>query len=214
LIAAKIIEVLSPMKLKTVSWLPSGFACLLLAVSLFLNGCETPPPADNTKPVDVAHLHVGDTVTVTYSGIPSSDTIAPHEEAIKEDGMITLQGIGSVQAAGLTMGALQNEIYTNYVPRYYTPQLNITVTSTSERVYYVRGEVAHPGEQLYRDGLTVTRAITAAGDFTDFANHAKIVLIRAGGTHIKLNCDKILAGDEIDPPVYPGDQVQVGRRYF
>lgn len=200
------------MKLKTVSWLPYSFVCLLSALTLFLSGCETPPPADNTKPVDVAHLHVGDTVTVTYSGIP--DSILPHEESIKEDGTITLQGIGPINAAGMTLGALQDEIYTNYVPRYYTPQLNIAVTSTSERVYYVRGEVAHPGEQLYRDGLTVTRAITAAGDFTDFASHAKITLIRANGTHIKLDADKILSGDEIDPPVYPGDQVQVGRRYF
>jgi protein involved in polysaccharide export with SLBB domain len=200
------------MKFRIASWLPYKLVCLLPVLALLLNGCETPPPADNSKPVDVAHLHIGDTVTVTYSGIP--DEIQPHEEAIKEDGTITLQGIGPVDAAGLTLGALQDEIYTNYVPKFYTPQLNIAVTSTSERVYYVRGEVAHPGEQLYRDGLTVTRAITAAGDFTDFANHAKIVLIRANGTHIKLNADKILTGDEIDPPVYPGDQVQVGRRYF
>ena len=199
------------MRFRTASWLPCSFLCLIPALMFFLNGCSTEPIADTGTHVDVAHLHIGDALTVTYDGPP--EPIPPHEEAIKEDGTITLKDIGPIQAAGKTLGELQNDIYTNYVPKYYK-YLNISVTSTSERVYYVRGEVTHPGEQLYRDSMTVTRAITAAGDFTDFAKHSKVLLIRANGDRIKVNCDKVLAGDEVDPPVYPGDQVWVGRRYF
>ncbi len=68
-----------------------------------------------------------------------------HEETIKEDGTITLPLIGSVYAVGKTAGELQNEIYTNYVPKYYV-RLTVTVKS-GDRVYYVGGEVKSPGSR-------------------------------------------------------------------
>jgi polysaccharide export outer membrane protein len=88
------------------------------------------------------------------------------------------------------------------------------VTTTSDRVYYVQGEVNHPGEELYREGLTVTRAVAAGGDFTDFANRKKVTLTRANGQQIKLNCDDIMKGDAPDPIVYPGDRIFVARRLW
>ena len=201
------------MKLSVNLWSRRGWLCLLSALSLFLNGCASTPPPVNPNKIDVAHLHVGDMVTVTYEGLPSTIIIQPHQESIKENGTITLQDIGSVAAAGKTLGELQTDIQTLYVPQYYK-QLTITVTTTSERVYYVNGEVNHPGEQLYRDGMTVSKAITAAGDYTLYANHTKILLTRTSGQRIKLNGDKILAGEAEDPPVYPGDQVWVAHRYW
>lgn len=187
--------------------------CLLPIFSLFFAGCASPyqPDVNHDPGADVSHLHVGDTITVNLDGLPTQ--VPPHEEAIEGDGTITLQDIGSIKAAGKTTGELQHDIYDAYVPQYYT-HLTVTVTATSERVYYVRGEVGHPGEQLYREGMTVTRGITAAGDFTDFANHKKVVLIRTNGQRIKVNCEDVLNGDAPDPEVYPGDQIQVARRIF
>jgi polysaccharide export outer membrane protein len=86
--------------------------------------------------------------------------------------------------------------------------------STGDRVYYVRGEVKMPGRELYVGETTVTKAIAAAGDFTDFANRSNVLLIRANGQHITVNCKKVLAGKEIDPPVYPGDQIVVKKSIF
>ena len=124
------------------------FTAGLLLAGLIFNGCSSddaifsddkgsPPPAD------VAHFHVGDTVTVTFSGLPDTDNPTPHQEPIKEDGTITLPDIGKIQATGKTAGELQNEIHDLYVPKYYT-HLTVTV-STGDRVYYVRGEVKLPG---------------------------------------------------------------------
>lgn len=190
------------------SWL-----CLLPVLALFFNGCAANNQADTSAspPVDVSHLHVGDTVTVMLDGPPTP--VPPHEEEIKGDGNISLSLIGPIKAAGRTLGELQDDIYHAYVPEYYT-HLAVTVTTSKERVYYVRGEVNHPGEELYREGMTVTRAITSAGDFTDFANHKKVVLTRINGQRIKVNCDKVLSGDEPDPEVYPDDQIQVARRLW
>jgi protein involved in polysaccharide export with SLBB domain len=67
---------------------------------------------------------------------------------------------------------------------------------------------------IYAGPITVSKAITSAGDFTDFANRSSVILTRSNGDRFKLNLNKILAGDQPDPPVYPGDQIEVGRRLF
>ena len=203
------------------------FACGLLFAGVIFTGCYSSPGdpifSDNPAPpvmtgspstgytgVEVARFHVGDTVTVTLTGLP--ETIEPHIEPIKEDGTITMPNIGHVQAAGKTAGELQNEIYNFYVPKLYR-HLTVTV-NTGDRVYYVTGEVKSPGRQLYTGQMTVTKAITTAGDFTDFANHKKVRLIRANGQTIKVNCEKALQDSSQDPPVYPNDQIQVPRKIW
>jgi polysaccharide export outer membrane protein len=192
-----------------------SFACGLLFTGVIFTGCHSPvmtgSPSTGYTTAEVARFHVGDTVIVTLSGLP--EDILPHQEPIKEDGTITMPNIGHVQAAGKTAGELQNEIYNLYVPKLYR-HLTVNV-NTGDRVYYVTGEVKQPGRQLYLGGqMTVTKAITTAGDFTDFANHKKVWLTRANGQRIKVNCAKIQAGKAEDPPVYPNDQIQVPRRIW
>jgi polysaccharide export outer membrane protein len=191
-----------------------SFACGLLFTGVIFTGCHSPvmtgSPSTGYTTAEVARFHVGDTVIVTLSGLPSD--ILPHQEPIKEDGTITMPDIGHVQAAGKTAGELQNEIYNLYVPKLYR-HLTVTV-NTGDRVYYVTGEVKQPARQLYSGQMTVTKAITTAGDFTDFANHKKVLLTRANGQRIKVNCDKIQAGKAVDPFVYPNDQIQVPRRIW
>ena len=203
------------------------FACGLLLTGVIFTGCSSSPidpvfsdspeppgmsgsPATGFQGSEVARFHVGDTVSVVLSGVP--ETMDPHQEPIKEDGTITMPYIGHVQAAGKTAGEVQNEIYDLYVPKFYR---HITVTvNTGDRVYYVTGEVKAPGRQLYAGQMTVTKAITTAGGFTDFANHKKVWLIRASGQRIKVNGDKAIEDASQDPLVYPNDQIQVPRRIF
>jgi polysaccharide export outer membrane protein len=199
----------------------------LLVAALVFTGCDTPasladiplasdqsanPPASiggEQTNSEVARFHVGETVNIIFSGTP--DPIEPHDELIKEDGTINLPLIGKIQAVGKTAGELQNEIHDLYVPGYYV-RLTVTV-KPGDLVYYVRGEVKSPGRQLYVGETTVTKAITSAGDFTDFANH-KVWLIRAGGGRVRVNVDKALEDPTLDLQVYPGDQVVVPRRIF
>ncbi len=217
-------------KLSRLKWQASG----LLLAGLIFSGCSSssneilfsdspqPPSAltgtgtgatstDATSgDLIAARFHPGDTVTVDFSG-----TIQPIPENIQtvtENGTITLPYLGAVRAAGLTSGELQNEIHDLYVPKYYV-RLTVTVSSP-QRVFYVGGEVKQPGRELYVGQTTVTKAIQSAGDFTDFANQKKVWLIRSNGERIKVNCIKALQDPSLDPPVYPGDQIQVPRRIF
>jgi polysaccharide export outer membrane protein len=193
----------------------------LILLTLGLGGCATPdnsavmtqPNPDSLSESAMARLHIGDTVTIVFSGLPPDANMEPHEEPIKDDGTITLPDVGRVKAAGKTPGELQDAIHDLYVPHYYT-HLTITVKTTGDRVYYVRGEVKTPGRQIYVGQITVTKAITSAGDFTDFANRKKIWLIRVNGQRFRLNCIRILDGRDPDPPVYPGDQIEVARSIF
>ena len=216
-------------KLSHLKWRAFGF----LLVGLIFSGCSSPSNdilfSDNPQPpsaltgtgttptsataggdLTAARFHVGDTVTVSFSG--TADTIPDHVEPIKEDGTITLPYISAVRAVGRTAGELQNDIHNLYVPKYYV-RLTITVSSP-QRVFYVGGEVKQPGRQLYIGETTVTKAIQSAGDFTDFANQSKVWLTRSNGERIKVNCSKAMKDPTLDPPVYPGDQIQVPRRIF
>ena len=153
-------------------------------------------------------FQITDQVTVKFSG--TVDPIPPHEERIKDDGTITLSLIGAVKAAGKTPGDLQKEIHDLYVPDYYK-RLTITVTG-EQRVYSVGGQVKAPGRQVYISATTVTKAIQSAGDFTDFAARRRVVLTRATGERLIIDCRKAAKDPALDLPVYPGDKIEVDQR--
>ena len=211
-------HVLPPMKNQRVGFVRINLLLFLALLSLGLAGCSTPDyskemvaPGPNAATAELPRLVVGDTVTITFSGL---DTPPPEQQKpIKEDGTIDLPDIGNIKAAGKTPGELEDVIHRRYVPAIYT-HLNVTVRTTSDQVYFVRGEVHQPGRLIYVGPITVTKAITSAGDFNDFANRRNVVLIRANGQRFKLNCTKILNGDAPDPPVFPGDQIEVKRRVW
>jgi len=201
-----------------------GRLLLLPLLALALGGCSLfsgsekktdvmAAPGDQNYPGQdkVPRLHIGDSVTITFSGLP--EELSAQEKPIKEDGTITLPDIGRIKAAGKTIGELEDAIHDLYVPKIYT-HLNVTVKTSNDRVYYVRGEVKSPGRMIYTGPITVSKAITSAGDFTDFSNRGKVTLTRANGERFKLDLDRILAGEDPDPPVFPGDQIEVGRRIF
>jgi polysaccharide biosynthesis/export protein VpsN len=210
------------------------FPCAALLAGVILSGCaskEQPPLTDNPDtpamtetstttnsttdiPQDAPRFQAGETVNVsTSTGSPEypGPISTPQACLIAEDGTITLPLIGKIQASGKTPGELQDDITKLYVPAYYVT-LAVTVTA-QYRVYYVGGEVIHPGPEVYNGETTVTKAIQTAGDFTQFANH-KVWLTRKDGTRVKVNVDKALGDPTADLPVFPGDEIHVPRRYF
>ena len=205
------------MKLPNVRFLRFPLVLAATLLVLGLAGCATEknqglmdPPDTSSSPI-LPRLSVGDSVTITLTGLPMDPP--PYDKLIADDRTITLPDIGSIQAAGKTPHELEDYIHDQYVPKIYT-HISVTVKTTSDRVYFVRGEVKSPSRLIYVGPITVTKAITSAGDFTDFANRSKVYLIRTSGKRFKLDCDKILNGDAPDPPVFPGDQIEVKRRKF
>jgi protein involved in polysaccharide export with SLBB domain len=175
-----------------------------------LSGCGTTPPPKFADPqAEMGNMfHTGDMVFVTALA-PSGEKIFDHNERIGEDGKISLLYIGSVTAEGKTPSELQNEIRTNYVPRLYK-ELNVTVHG-EQRYFYVDGEVRIPGQKEYPGTMSVVKAISVAGGFTEFAKHSKVQLTHNGKTQI-INVDKAIKDPRYDVSVYPGDRINVPRR--
>src|SRR6266403_46036 len=69
-------------------------------------------------------IQVGDSVTATFSDVTG---INPITDTIKDDGTITLIYNEKFQAAGMTVGKLQQDIHDRYVPAYFK-YLTITIT--------------------------------------------------------------------------------------
>jgi protein involved in polysaccharide export with SLBB domain len=199
-------------------WLLAG-----LSAGLLLTGCKTGDDAEFSSlqgqtnraapnAASGARFAVGDSVTVTFSGITPGE-LPPEEQTIKEDGTITLHLLQEpVQAAGKTPGELQNDICEKYKPLYN--HLTVSVTSP-QRVFYVDGEVKAPNRWFYIGETTVLKAIASSGGFTDFAKKTKVQLTRAGSKKpIIIDCKKALQNPALDLPVYPGDKIYVPRRLF
>jgi len=197
---------------------------VLLAVC-FLTACQTTPdepmfspvvgessPAGASSPGSTETysevLRVGELVIIKFSGPDRPPST--HEERIKEDGTLTLTDVGVVTAANKSPGDLQKEL-TELYRKYYK---NLVVTIVAEaRVYYVGGQVRKPGPIAYIGKTTVTTAIQAAGDFTEFGNKKKVWLTRPGQKPIRVNVVEALKDPSKDLQVYPGDRIDVPRRW-
>ena len=87
-----------------------------------------------------------------------------------------------------------------------------------KEVFYIRGEVTKPGAYLLESGMTVLKAISIAGGFTQFANRKQVDVLRAGDkgvqSKIRVNVKSIEDGKKEDLPIQPNDTIIVPRRIF
>ena len=194
---------------------------LLVATVLMAAGCETtrtgpvnPVAGTNEVPLTVNStdsLEPGNQITITFSGL--STIPIPYSCRIREDGTISPPYLKApIIAAGKTIGELERELEKEYVPAIYKT-INVTIR-TADRFFYVGGEVRQPSRQIFIGRITVTQAIQSAGDFTDFADQREVRVIRATGKVDIIDCKAALDDPTRDLPVYPGDNIVVGRRLF
>ena len=194
---------------------------LLVATVLMAAGCETTRPrpvnpvaGTNDVPLTVNStdsLEPGNQITITFSGL--STIPIPYSCRIREDGTISPPYLKApIIAAGKTIGELERELEKEYVPAIYKT-INVTIR-TADRFFYVGGEVRQPSRQIFIGRITVTQAIQSAGDFTDFADQREVRVIRATGKVDIIDCKAALDDPTRDLPVYPGDNIVVGRRLF
>ena len=206
----------------------------MLAATCFVAGCQstgtdTPfptqtqtPTTDLGGPVRIPNLPVAGTNTVTpplrigdlviIEWFDTPTQMQPFKDKVRDDGNLVLPYNIVVRAVGLTAGQLQDAIHKAYVPVLFK-HLTVSV-KTEERFYYVDGEVKMPTRQYYYGEMTVLRAISTAGGFTDFAHKDKIELRRSNGQSYMISYKKAMRNPKLDMPVFPNDQVIVHKRFF
>ena len=148
-------------------------------------------------------LGIGDDVRIDVRDEPDLSI----EAQLQADGIIKYPFLGNLMAKGKTVSQLQHEI-TMGLRGGYLVNPDVRVRVVSYRQFYVTGQVARAGGYPYVLGLTVEKAATLAGGFTDRASLSSIYIVREGKTQsqkLKVTLDTL---------VYPGDTIIVEESPF
>lgn len=125
---------------------------------------------------------------------------------IRPDGMISLQLIDEVKAAGLTPAELDRVLTEKYSSVLHEPELTVIVREFSGRQVFVGGEVRVPGMIPLKGNLTAFQAILQAGGFKNSSKLTSVVLLRNQGSKkpffATLNLEEHLAYPESHNDVY------------
>lgn len=87
------------------------------------------------------------------------------------------------------------------------------VVFVPESVVHVMGQIDQPGELAFREGLTVSTCISAAGGALPTANLGKVYILR-GEERIRVNVRHVLSGKAPDVAVEADDRIYVGESVF
>lgn len=162
----------------------------LVVSLLFASGCGNPVanvpefPTGNlagVKPVygpsaERYRLVPYDFINVKFTYHPEQDTKVALP--IRPDGNISLEGIGSISAAGLTPEQLAKIITEKSSGRLKDPEVIVTIAQYAPRKIYVGGEVKAPGIVSLQEVMTPLQAIFDRGGFTTTAQVDSVILIR------------------------------------
>jgi polysaccharide export outer membrane protein len=88
------------------------------------------------------------------------------------------------------------------------------------KTFLIYGEVMKTGEFVFKNDMTVFKALTIAGGFTKWGSASRVKILRpknnsTGFESIKVNIDKVLKGDaSADMLIEPGDTIVVSSGVF
>ena len=147
-------------------------------------------------------LGSGDRVRVSVFGEPDLSII----ERVSDRGTIAYPLLGELAVGGLTPVELAG-LVTERLKGPYLVDPNVTVTIEEYRQFFVMGQVNRPGGYAYAPGLTVRKAVSIAGGFTDRASRGKLYLVPEGQPD-----DERRVGEEA--ALGPGDTLVVRESFF
>lgn len=203
----------------------------LVAVSflgLSLAACATTQPAGQDPGIEVTDLTTlpAPRTSQTFQLLPQQAieiTVVGAEEIsgkylIDERGMIEFPLIGQVQATGMGMNALAQEIARRLDGQYVIdPQVRVVPVGDLVPTISVGGEVAAAGTLPANTSFSLLRAINNAGGFSKYAKRDDVLIMRTvdGQRYVGIyNFKEIARGNLPDPAIFPGDIVMVGDSPF
>jgi polysaccharide biosynthesis/export protein VpsN len=89
-----------------------------------------------------------------------------------------------------------------------SPSPSTAAGATAPAIVYVVGGIKGNGTVPYNSGMTVLKAISAAGGFSPFAKPSKTKLLRNGQTY-EINLKDISSDPSKDTKLQPEDQIIV-----
>lgn len=155
---------------------------------------------------DLEHyrLAAGDTVSITVYNEPD---LSLKKTRVATNGTIAVPLLGQIKVSDLTIAEVESELSTLFADGYLkTPAIAVTIDEY--RLFYINGEVKKPGGYSYRDGLTVHKAVTLAGGFTERAAKGSITLIHE--KEPKKSSKRV----KLTEHIRPGDIITIKESFF
>jgi polysaccharide export outer membrane protein len=138
---------------------------------------------------------------------------------IHPDGYITLQNIGSVYIAGMTVPEVVVALKKASANILHDPIIDVDLVDFQRAYFTVTGQVGKPGQYDLRHDTNVAEAIALAGGFLPTAKTQVFVYHRISPSWMevkKLNLKDILNGKNVneDIDMQPGDMVFVPEKFI
>lgn len=153
-------------------------------------------------------LGTGDVVIIDVWGA-SQETF---QGAISPDGTVTIEGIGPIKLAGLTVAQANGALKSRMGKYYQGSSINLTVGDTRSIMVQVMGEVKTPGTYTLSSLSTAFNALYAAGGISDIGTLRDIRVYRSGRQIASIDVyDYILNGNSSgDIRLQDNDIIAVG----
>lgn len=168
-----------------------------------------PAQADRQgRPVDDYRIGPEDVLAIAVWNNEAMSRVVP----VRPDGKISLPLLDDVQAAGLTPMQLRDAIakrLSEYVP---SPSVSVIVNDVRSFKVSVIGEVARPARYELKSRASVLDVLALAGGFNQFANRARLVVLRTEGdkqVRVPFNYNRVVAGEEENVYLRPNDIILV-----
>lgn len=178
-------------------------ALITIAMLAGCSGYRPAPAAFNEAINEPYRLGAGDKVRITVfeqEGLTNS-------YSVDQSGYIAFPLIGSVPARGSTVQELEGTI-AGQLRAGYLRDPDVSVEMDRYRPIFVMGEVGASGQYSYVPGMTVQKAIAAAGGFSARAYQGNVDITR--DINGKVMTGRVRTSD----PLLPGDTIYVRERLF
>ena len=119
---------------------------------------------------------------------------------VRPDGGLTFPLVGDVQAGGMTVDQITDELIKRLSNYMSDPAVNVAVVTVNQKVYVV-GKVNKPGDFTTPARIDVMQALAMAGGLTPFADADDIKIIRREhGREItfSFDYDEVTAGESLE----------------
>jgi polysaccharide export outer membrane protein len=178
-------------------------AALALAGVAGCSGYRPAPAAFHEAINQPYRLGAGDRIRVTVfeqEGLTNT-------YSVDQSGYFAFPLVGAVAARGYTVQQVEGMLASALMNGYLRDP-DVSVEIDRYRPIFVMGEVGGAGQYSYVPGMTVQKAIAAAGGFTPRAYQANVDVTR--DIDGKVMTGRVLTSD----PLMPGDTVYVRERLF
>lgn len=184
---------------------PHQYIVGLMAIALLAacTGYRPPPPAFHEALYEPYLMGAGDRLRITVLG--QEDLTNTY--GVDQSGNIAFPLIGSVPARGKTAAQIEKQI-AEKLRGGYLRDPDVTVEVGEYRPIFIMGEVGSPGQYSYVPGMTIQKAVAAAGGFTPRAEQGGVDVTR------EINGEVMTGRVVTSDPLMPGDTIYVRERLF